>query len=408
VDLVICEIGGTVGDIEGLIFLEAIREIGLEEGRDNIAYAHLTYVPYIKAAGEVKTKPSQQSVAKLREIGISPDVLICRSEVPLTPGVRQKLSLFCNVPVRNVIEECDVEKTIYEVPLTLSEQGLDEILLVHFRLACPPARLQPWKDLVHAIKNPTSEVRIGVVGKYQELQDAYKSIYEALDHGATAHHAKPTLVKIAAEDIEAGKMEALSQVDGILVPGGFGDRGIEGKIRAVQYAREKKVPFFGICLGMQVAVIEYARNVTKLAGAHSTEMNPKTPYPVICLMEEQKDLKDLGGTMRLGAWTCALKEGSLAHRIYGKREISERHRHRYEFNNTYREQLEKSGLMLSGTTPDLRLVEIIELKDHPHFIATQFHPEFKSRPLAPHPLFRDFVGAAVAARTAGNKQGNGI
>ena len=398
VDIIICEIGGTVGDIEGLIFLEAIREIGLEEGRDNVAYAHLTYVPYIKAAGEVKTKPSQQSVAKLREIGIMPDVLICRAEVPLSPGVRQKLSMFCNVPVQNVIEECDVEKTIYEVPVTLSEQGLDEILLVHFRLACPPARLQPWRDLVLALKNPTSEVRIGVVGKYQELQDAYKSIYEALDHGAVPHRAKLTIEKIAAEDIEAGKLSLLASVDGLLVPGGFGGRGIEGKIRAVQYARENKVPFFGICLGMQVSVIEYARNVIGLAGAHSTEMEPGTPHPVICLMEEQKDLKDLGGTMRLGAWPCTLKDGSLAQRIYGKKEISERHRHRYEFNNAYRERIEKGGMDLSGTTPDGRLVEIVELRNHPHFIATQFHPEFKSRPLLPHPLFRDFVGAAVAHR----------
>jgi CTP synthase len=400
VDVVICEIGGTVGDIEGLIFLEAIREIGLEEGRQNVAYAHLTYVPYIKAAGEVKTKPSQQSVAKLREIGIMPDVLICRAEKPLTPSVRQKLSLFCNVPVQNVIEECDVEKTIYEVPVTLSEQGLDEILLVHFRLVCPPARLQPWRDLVQALKNPVTEVRVGVVGKYQELQDAYKSIYEALDHGAVPHRARLVLEKIAAEDIEAGHLEALERVDGLLVPGGFGDRGIEGKIRAVRFARERRLPFFGICLGMQVAVIEYARHVAGLTGAHSTEMNAQTPHPVICLMEEQKDLEELGGTMRLGAWNCTLRDGSLAQRIYGRREISERHRHRYEFNNAYRARLEEAGMVLSGTTPDGRLVEVVELPDHPHFIATQFHPEFKSRPLQPHPLFREFVGAAAAHRAA--------
>ena len=400
VDVILCEIGGTVGDIEGLIFLEAIREIGLEEGRDNVVYVHLTFVPYIKAAGEVKTKPSQQSVAKLREIGIMPDVLICRSEVPLSDDVRKKLSLFCNVPLQCVIEERDVEKTIYEVPVVLSEQGLDEIILVHYRMACPPARLGPWRDVIDAIVHPIGTVRIGVVGKYQALQDAYKSIYESLAHGAAAHKHKLEIVKIAAEDIEDGKLDALDTVDGILVPGGFGSRGIEGKIRAIQFARENNIPFFGICLGMQLAVIEFARNVAGLAGAHSTEIDPKTPHPVVALMEEQKDLKDMGATMRLGAWPCKLKEGSLAAKVYGKLQISERHRHRYEFNNEYRERLAKAGLSLCGTTPDARLVEMVELPGHPWFVAGQFHPEFKSQPLLPHPLFKGFVGASVARAAA--------
>lgn len=398
VDIILCEIGGTVGDIEGLIFLEAIREIGLEEGRENVAYIHLTYVPYIAAAGEVKTKPSQQSVAKLREIGIMPDILICRAEVPLAEEVRRKLSMFCNVPLDSVIEELDVAHSIYEVPLVLSEQGIDEQLLVHYRIARPPANLDPWKKVVEAIVKPKGEVTIGVVGKYQELQDAYKSIFEALDHGSIAHKHKLKLVKIASEDLEHGKTEVLESVDGILVPGGFGNRGIEGKILATKYARENGLPFFGICMGMQCAVIEYGRNVCGLDDANSTEIDPDTPHPIVCLMEEQKDVKTMGATMRLGAWDCKLEAGSRTAKHYGNTDISERHRHRYEFNNAYRDAIRDNGMSLVGTTPDNSLIEIVEIPDHPWFIATQFHPEFKSQPFKPHPLFAGFVEAAISRK----------
>jgi CTP synthase len=401
VDVIVCEIGGTVGDIEGLTFLEAIRQIGLEEGRDNVMYIHLTYVPYIRAAGEIKTKPSQQSVAKLREIGISPDVLICRSETEIPADARKKLSLFCNVPPHAVIEERDVAQTIYEIPLVLFEQGLDELIMVHFRMARPPAKLKDWRAMVDALTSPRREVRIGVVGKYSELQDAYKSIYEALIHGGLPHDARVRIVKISAEDIEAGRGgESLRGVDGILVPGGFGQRGIEGKIQAVRFARENGVPFLGICLGLQCAVIEFARHVCGLEGAHTTEIDKQSPHPVICLMEEQESVKDLGGSMRLGAQPCRLQEGSVAARAYGAPAIDERHRHRYEVNNRYRAALEEKGLVLSGLSPDGRLVEMIEIPSHPWFAASQFHPEFKSQPLKPHPLFRDFVGAAAARAPA--------
>ncbi len=396
VDIVVAEIGGTVGDIEGLTFMEAIRQIGLEEGPESVMYIHMTYVPFIKAAGEVKTKPSQQSVAKLREIGILPHALICRSEVPLSEEVRRKISLFCNVPYEAVIEEQDVQHTIYEVPLVLSEQGLDELVMVHFRMAKPPPKMNPWRRMVEIIKNPRATVKIGVVGKYSELQDAYKSLYESISHGGIAHQVDVQIVKIAAEDIEAGRAtQQLKEVAGILVPGGFGSRGVEGKILAIKYARENNVPFFGICYGLQCAVIEFARNVCGLGNAHTTEINKDTPHPVVCLMEEQEKVVDLGATMRLGAWPCALKEGTKAFAAYNDTRISERHRHRFEVNNKYREQLEKAGLVLSGLSPDGHLVEMIELADHPWFVATQFHPELKSQPLAPHPLFRDFIGAAV-------------
>ncbi|HMP75459.1 MAG TPA: CTP synthase [Kiritimatiellia bacterium] len=397
VDIVVAEIGGTVGDIEGLTFLEAIRQIGLEVGRENVMYIHMSYVPYIKAAGEVKTKPSQQSVAKLREIGIAPDALICRSEVALTDDVRKKLSLFCNVPLHAVIEEQDVKHTIYEVPLMLSEQGLDEIIMVHFRLARPPAKMTPWRKLIDAIVHPKGTVKIGVVGKYSELQDAYKSLYESIHHGGIAHQHQVQIEKIAAEEIESGAAKnALKSVHGILVPGGFGARGIEGKIKAIQYAREQGIPFFGICLGLQCAVIEFARHVAGLKAAHSTEFEPKTEHPVVCLMEEQEKVVDLGATMRLGAWPCQLTRGSVVHNAYGAEQISERHRHRYEVNNAYRERLAAKGLVLSGLSPDGHLVEMIELADHPWFVGVQFHPELKSQPLVPHPLFKAFVGAAVA------------
>jgi CTP synthase len=400
VDIILCEIGGTVGDIEGSIFLEAIREIGLEEGRENVMYIHLTYVPYIAAAGEVKTKPSQQSVAKLREIGIMPDILICRAEVPLTMEVRKKLSLFCNVPLGNVIEETDVQHSIYEVPMVLSDQGIDELLLVHYRIAKPQADLAPWRKVLNAIRNPVGEVTIGVVGKYQELQDAYKSIFEALDHGCIAHKLKLNLRKIASEDLESGKEDLLADIDGILIPGGFGNRGIEGKIDAIRYARENGIPFFGICMGLQCAVIEFARNVCGLENANSKEIDPDSPHPVVCLMEEQKEVKDLGATMRLGAWDCKLDPESRVHKLYGQDQISERHRHRYEFNNAYRETLQKGGLRLAGTTPGGELVEIVELDDHPWFVGVQFHPEFKSQPFNPHPLFASFVEAASARQAA--------
>ena len=400
VDVVVTEIGGTVGDIEGLTFLEAIRQIGLEEGRDNVMYVHMTYLPYIRAAGELKTKPSQQSVAKLREIGIIPDALVCRSETPIGEELRRKLSLFCNVPVHAVIEELDVRHTIYEVPLVLAEQGLDEIILVHFRLARPGARLAPWRSMVEAIVHPEGTVRIGVVGKYSELPDAYKSLHEALRHGGAAHRQSVQIVPVSAEAIEDGRLpEELKQVDGILVPGGFGKRGTEGKIAAIRHARENGIPFFGICLGLQCAVIEHARNVCGLAGAHSTEFDSATPHPVVCLMEEQEKVVDLGGSMRLGAWPCVLAPGSAAGRAYGADRISERHRHRYEVNNRYREQLEAGGLRLSGLSPDGHLVEIVENPAHPWFVAVQFHPELKSQPLAPHPLFRDFIGAALRRRS---------
>ncbi len=397
VDVVLCEIGGTVGDIEGLTFLEAIRQMGLEHGRDNVMYIHLTYVPYIRAAGEIKTKPSQQSVAKLREIGITPDVLICRSEVAISEDARRKLSLFCNVPLHAVIEERDVEHSIYEIPLVLYEQGLDELILVHFRLARPPSRLTEWRRMVDRVLHPRRRVRIGVIGKYSELQDAYKSIYEALTHGGLAHDAAVDVVKIAAEELEQGDpARLLEPLQGILVPGGFGSRGIEGKIAAIRHARERGVPFLGICLGLQCAVIEFARHVASLDGAHTTEIEPGTPHPVVCLMEEQQGVQALGGTMRLGVWPCRLQPGSLAARLYGVTDISERHRHRYEVNNAYRERLEAAGLRVSGASPDGRLVEMVELADHPFFIATQAHPEFKSQPLAPHPLFAGLVGAALA------------
>jgi CTP synthase len=396
VDVVLVELGGTVGDIEGLTFLEAIRQIGLEEGRDRVMFIHLTYVPFIKAAGEVKTKPSQQSVAKLREIGITPDVLICRTEVPLDDDVRRKLSLFCNVPVNAVIVEQDVKHTIYELPLVLCEQGLDELIMVHFRLARPPAKMEAWCKMVEALVHPQGTVRIAVVGKYSELQDAYKSIYEAICHGGIAHRHKVEIVKVAAEELEEGRgFDVLAAAGGILVPGGFGERGIEGKIAAVKFARENKIPFFGICLGLQMAVIEFARNVCGLDGAHTTEVNKQAPHPVVCLMAEQMQVEDLGGSMRLGACPCKLQPGSRAAAAYGAAQISERHRHRFEVNNKYREQLEAKGLVLSGIEPNRNLVEIIELADHPWFVGCQFHPEFKSQPLVPQPLFRDFIGAAI-------------
>jgi len=396
-DVVICELGGTVGDMEGLTFLEAIREIGLDRGRGEVMYIHLTYVPYINAAGEVKTKPTQQSVAKLREIGIIPQALICRTEKPLDDGVIAKLSLFCNVDADAVIEERDVEHSIYEIPTVLAQQGLDDQIVAHLRLGGHERRLDDWNRMLDRFINPERKVRIGVVGKYSELQDAYKSIYEALDHGGVAHSAEVEIVKLAAEEMRSADevSRLMAGIDGLLVPGGFGIRGTDGKVNAIRYARENGVPYFGICLGLQCAAIEFARNVCGLEDASSTEMVADTPHPVVCLMEEQEEVVDLGGTMRLGAWPCELKDGSRAAESYGALSISERHRHRYEFNNKYRAVFEDNGMVLAGLSPDGMLVETMELPDHPWFVAVQFHPEFKSTPINPHPLFREFIGASL-------------
>ena len=398
-DVIIIELGGTVGDIEGLIFLEALRQLGADVGRKNSMYIHLTYVPYIAAAKEVKTKPTQQSVAKLREIGILPHILVCRCEVDLTEEHLEKLSLFCNVDKECVIVEKDVETSIYEIPLVLADQKVDQQIIDHFQLNCPNTPLTDWENLIDTIKNPKGTVTIGVVGKYSELQDAYKSIYEALYHGGYAAGYNVDIVKLAAEEIEEDPA-ILKTVSGILIPGGFGSRGMEGKIRAAQYARENNVPFLGICLGLQCAVIEFARNVCGLAGAHTSEFDEergeKTAHPVVCLMEEQQDITEKGGTMRLGACPCDLKEGTKSFAAYGEAAISERHRHRYEVNNNYCEQFEENGLVLSGRNPDIGVVEMIELPDHPWFVATQAHPELKSQPVKPHPLFRDFVAASIA------------
>src|SRR5436190_3956607 len=396
-DVVITEIGGTTGDIEGLPFLEAIREFALEVGYNNAIFVHVTYVPFIKAAGELKTKPTQQSIAKLREIGITPHIIVCRCEKPLDKEVRQKISLFCNVPFEAVIEEKDVDHSIYEVRLMLQRERMDDLVCKLLRLDAPPANMAHWQEIIRKLIAPQHRVRIGVVGKYIELQDAYKSVYEAIIHGGIANDCGVEIVKVDAEDIERdGAEKYLKGLGGILVPGGFGERGIEGKILAAKYARENKVPYLGLCLGMQIATIEFARNVLKLEKAHSTEFDPKSPHPVIALQEEQKLVTKKGGTMRLGLQAAQLKPDSKAAKLYGAFVIHERHRHRYEFNNKYREQFEKAGFSLSGTTPDGKLVEVIEIPEHPFFLASQFHPEFQSKPHQPHPLFKGFIAAAHA------------
>jgi CTP synthase len=395
-DVVISEIGGTVGDIEGLPFLEAIRQFGLDVGRENVCYIHLTLVPYIRVAGEIKTKPTQQSVGLLREIGIIPDMLIARTDRKLTAEARKKISLFCNVDEKCVIEEKDVDYSIYEVPFILMEYNIHKLIGERLNLKVKKPALAKWKKMIHNIINPIGEVNIAVVGKYSELQDAYKSIYEALYHGGFAAGYKVNIMKVFAEKIEAqGADKLLKEAAGILVPGGFGQRGLQGKMEAIKYARENKVPYFGICLGMQCAVIEFARNVLKMKNADTTEQNKKTRYPVISLLEEQKKVKNLGGTMRLGAYACKLKKGSKASSSYRAGIVKERHRHRYEFNNKYKKQMEKAGLIVSGVEPKRNLVEIVELKGHPWFVACQFHPEFKSRPTNAHPLFRDFVKVSI-------------
>ena len=396
VDVAITEIGGTVGDIESLPFLEAIRQFALERPRGDVMFIHLTLLPYLRASGELKTKPTQQSVGKLREIGIQPDVLVCRTEVPMQDGMAQKISLFCNVREEYVIEERDVDFSIYEVPIDLTKAKLDRIVCE--RLKLPFEEETPfgdWSDMIDRIRAINETVEIAVVGKYVELHDAYKSIYEALSHAGVAHDVEIRLRKISAETLgTTEETEAqLDGVHGVLIPGGFGERGLEGKMRAIRFARENGVPFFGICLGMQCAVIEYARNVLGLEDANTIELASATPHPVISLMDDQEGVP-LGGTMRLGAYDCTLDEGTLAHKLYGTVSVSERHRHRFEFNNAYRETFNSSEMTLSGVNPERDLVEIVEIADHPFFIGVQFHPEFKSKPLSPQPIFRGFVGAA--------------
>ncbi|MEB2310588.1 MAG: CTP synthase [Sorangiineae bacterium] len=399
VDIAIIEVGGTVGDIESLPFLEAIRQLKLEEGAENAVSVHVTLVPFIATADELKTKPTQHSVREMREIGIQPDLLICRSDRPISRGLKEKIALFSNVPVDSVIAAVDV-KCIYELPLVLHAEGLDEEIAERLNIWSREPELGPWLRTVEKFKKPQQgSVKIGVVGKYVDLKDSYKSLHEALVHGGMANDVAMELTYIDSEEIERGNVTSmLAGLDGVLVPGGFGDRGVEGKIAAIAYARENGVPFFGICLGMQLAVIEFARNVCDLKGASSTEFQKDPPHPVIDLMPDQRGVKDKGGTMRLGAYPCKLKPGSRAARVYGSTEVSERHRHRFEFNNDYRDRLTRAGLVLSGTSPDDHLVELVELDEHPYFIGCQFHPEFKSRPMSAHPLFSSFVEAACRHR----------
>ncbi|MBI3467718.1 MAG: CTP synthase [Planctomycetes bacterium] len=396
VDVVITEIGGTVGDIESQPFLEAIRQFSLDVGKENCLYIHLTLVPYLKAASELKTKPTQHSVGLLRQIGIQPDILICRTERSISREDREKIALFCNVPIEAVIEEKDKEFSIYEVPMSLVDNGLDRLIVSKLGLSAGSLELDDWRDLLHRLRNPAHEISIAVVGKYAEHRDAYKSLYEALDHAGIAHSAQLRVQRIQSESIEhEGPERILAGYDGILVPGGFGERGIEGKVEAICFARERGIPFFGICLGMQCAAIEFARNVVGLAGAHSTEFDRNTPHPVICLLDEQRQVIDKGGTMRLGAQPARLDPTSKAAACYGSELIWERHRHRYEFNNVYRQQFIANGMLIAGTSPDGALVEVIELPEHPWFVAVQYHPEFKSKPTAAQPLFAGFVGAAL-------------
>ncbi|AMX85048.1 CTP synthetase [Geobacillus subterraneus] len=394
-DVVITEIGGTVGDIESLPFLEAIRQIKSDVGRENVMYIHCTLVPYIKAAGEMKTKPTQHSVKELRSLGIQPNIIVVRTEMPMPQEMKDKIALFCDIDPKAVIESRDAD-TLYAVPLMLQEQKLDQIVCEHLRLNCRDADMTEWKALVEKVRNLSKTTKIALVGKYVELPDAYISVVEALRHAGYAFDTDIDIQWINAEHVTRDNVaELLKEADGILVPGGFGDRGVEGKIEAIRYAREQRVPFLGICLGMQLASIEFARHVVGLAGAHSAEFDPNTPHPIIDLLPEQKDVEDLGGTLRLGLYPCKLQEGTLAHAAYGDEVIYERHRHRYEFNNQYRHLMEEHGFVFSGTSPDGRLVEVIELKDHPWFVAAQFHPEFTSRPTRPQPLFREFVKASL-------------
>jgi len=404
VGITIVEIGGTVGDIESQPFLEAIRQMRSDVGRDNSLFIHLTLVPYVSTAGELKTKPTQHSVKELLEIGIQADILLCRTDRYLSKDMKAKIALFCNLSERSVITAKDVS-SIYEVPLVLSAEGLDEQIVKILGLSDTPRHMEDWEALVDRVHNPIDEVSIGVVGKYVELEDAYKSLREALVHGGLVHNLRTKIQWIEAKTIEENETVKLREYDGILVPGGFGKRGIPGMVSAIQFAREERVPFFGICLGMQCAVIEYARNVCGMKSANSTEFDSNTPYPVIYKLRDLLGVDTIGGTMRLGAYPADLLPGSLAHRVYEAPIISERHRHRYEFNRTYEKNLTDKGLIISGVSPDKNFVEIIELRDHPWFLGCQFHPEFKSKPLAPHPLFASFIGAAYEHRMTRTKNG---
>ncbi|KUP05042.1 CTP synthetase [Bacillus coahuilensis m2-6] len=394
-DVVITEIGGTVGDIESLPFLEAIRQIKSDIGRDNVMYIHCTLVPYIKAAGEMKTKPTQHSVKELRSLGIQPNIIVVRTEQPISQDMKDKIALFCDIDSQSVIEALDAD-TLYAVPLALQAQHMDQIVCDHLKLDSKEADMTEWNALLERVRNLSRKTTIALVGKYVELQDAYISVVEALKHAGYNYDADVKVKWLNSELLTTENVEeSLSDVDGILVPGGFGDRGVEGKIVATQFARERGIPFFGICLGMQLASVEFARNVLNMEGAHSSELNPETAYPIIDLLPEQKDVEDLGGTLRLGVYPCKISQGTKALEAYGEEVVYERHRHRYEFNNHYREKMEEAGFVFSGTSPDGRLVEIIELTDHPWFVACQFHPEFTSRPTRPQPLFREFVNASL-------------
>jgi len=407
-DIVIVEVGGTVGDIESLPFLEAIRQMKYDVGNENVVYVHVTLVPYIAAAGELKTKPTQHSVRELREIGIQPDILLCRSDREISREMKDKIALFCNVDPSAVFTALDVA-SIYEVPLRLHEEGLDDKLAELFNIWSRAPRLERWETIVEKVKHPRSgEVCIGVVGKYVELVESYKSLNEALVHGGIASDCRLRLEFIDAQRLEEGELAVLDQVDAILVPGGFGVRGTEGKILAVRHARENKIPFFGICLGLQMAVIEFARDVLGLERANSLEFDESTPHPVVTLMESQREVSDKGGTMRLGSYACKLKDGTKARELYAQDLIHERHRHRFEFNNGYKAAFEGSGMVFSGVNPELGLVEMIELNNHPHFLGCQFHPEFKSKPFRPHPLFAGFVRAAMVHRDARLREAGGV
>lgn len=392
--IAIIEVGGTVGDIESQPFLESIRQFQHDVGRENAILVHVTLIPYLKASGEIKTKPTQASVKELQGMGIQPDIIVCRTEVPLEQEIKDKIALFCNVPAKHVMQNLDVE-TLYEAPLAMEKEHLADIACECLHLDCPKPDLKEWEDMVHALKNPEKEVSVALVGKYTALHDAYISVVEALKHGAVAHNCSVNIKWIPSEDVtEANVNELLGDVDGIIVPGGFGDRGVEGMITSIKYARENNVPFLGLCLGMQLAIVEFARHVLGFTDAHSVELNPSTTHPLIHLMADQDGVEDIGGTLRLGSYPCVLQDGSLAHSVYDAHEIHERHRHRYEVNNYYREDLEKGGMTLSGLSPDGRIVEMCEIGSHPWFLATQAHPEFKSRPNRPHPLFKGFLGAA--------------
>ena len=393
--IAIIEVGGTVGDIESQPFLEAIRQFRQDVGDHNVALIHVTLIPYLKASGEMKTKPTQASVKELQGMGIRPDIIVCRTELPLERGIKDKIALFCNVPSSNVLQNLDVEY-LYEAPLALEQEHLAEVTCATLNLPCPTPDLTDWEEMVTSLKNPTAEVTVALVGKYTQLHDAYISVVEALKHGSIAHHTTISIKWVPSEDVTKENVaELLSDVCGIVVPGGFGDRGIEGKINAIRYARENNIPFLGLCLGMQLALVEFARDVIGFEDAHSVELDPSTTHPVIHLMPEQDGIEDIGGTLRLGSYPCVLEENSKAFQLYGEKIIHERHRHRYEVNNYYRNDFIKHDLKLSGLSPDGRIVEMIELNSHPWFVATQAHPEFKSRPNKPHPLFRGFIGASL-------------